>query len=328
MKYTDQRPHRRGTVNRLIALLLLLGSGLGLAVFSQVIYREDPDVISYEPQQWKERISPQACHREETVSDSGVVNFTRIYGDLPTVGYPHHYILIKGVNDTLQATISFNNWKEKDYVVTGLDYENWFAPVVYPLSADTGSIPFRDSQELGYRIRGWYGGWRKLPTLDTIPARSDRYKLMMDIWDLPEGRFQLCVIPTGKIPAGMGGMSNGAVFQFYPAQSLADSSNGYEGNFWRALLDGDYPAASIWADKILSINPASVPGWWLKAAYAIHVQDTSAAITAFDNAITYFNSGADPAMPDSTKRALTSHERNYLEHVQVMLNYNRKQLGP
>ena len=178
-------------------------------------------------------------------------------------------------------------------------------------------------------MRGWLG-WTGLVQPPSKFSGEDygRYSVKLDIWKLPTGRFQLCVLPTDKVPKELMAGPSGDVIEFYPARDLADSCNGYAGCYSRATEDGDFSAAMTWVGKIMSINPKSVPGWWLKASNALDVQDTATAKAAYDSAIVFLNTGADPAMPDSTKRPLLQYQKLYIEFLQAILPYNRAQLGP
>ncbi len=290
---------------------------------------EDTDF--YVPEMWREYIEPRACLEYAFKPDTGLHNSNIVfYGDLPAFGYPLHTCLVSGINDTLNAGITLYNGTSKDYVIKGTKYEFWFAPQIYQLFvAATGGLPFRDSTEIGYRFRYWSHGRIRIPTIDALTVEeSGRSSLKIDIWNLPEGRFQICLQPTDKVPSDFNAKADGYVFDYHAAQNLADSCNAYEACFWRADEDSNFSAAKDWAGKITGINPASVPGWWLTAYNALQLQDTTAAKSAFDKAIDYLNKGADPAMPDSTKRPLMEIEKLYILWLQRWLPWNRAQLGP
>lgn len=317
-----------------VSVMLTMASiMLHTAVFAQGqqdsnIIRLDIDIpFQYHPRAWGGYYYAE-CGDSPPGPDSIRYTAVYFYGELPFYGYPYHRSLIAGLNDTLQASVVINNRADEPFPLAGTKYEQWYAPCVYTLSAVPGFPPLRDSTELGYRIRGWYSGAKKAAKPDTIPPHNDWYSLVMDIWNLPEGLNQVCLLPTESVPKDIRAMAEGYVFQYYPPQSLADTINAYEGCFWRAYYDKNFVGAGKWVDKILSLNPTAVPGWWLKADLELQRKDTAASKEALDKALAYFNAGADPAMPDSTKRPLTLAEEDYRGHVQVMLNYDREQLGP
>jgi hypothetical protein len=286
---------------------------------------------SYHPSQWREyENNHPACSWSQHTPDSGLYNHTYIAGDMPRRGYPYHKALIEGLNDTLTVIIALNNRSDTDYDLTNKKYDQWFAPQVYQMWVpDSGGPAFRDSTELKYRVRGWYTNRMRIATPTKIPARSPYYSFRLDIWNLPsEGRYQICILPTQNVASDFTATTNGYVFEYYPAQSLADSINAYEACFWRAYEDNDSTACSQWTNKILTINPKSVVGWWLVAFRSTVSGDTTGTKQALDKAIGYFYASTDPCMPDSTERALRTNEIEYLDWVRGRLNYSRASYGP
>ena len=319
-----------------VVFLLVYGGGM-----AEEIHEIGDNQMPYcwwEVRQWNDADLPEAClYPHQPTPDSGFYNLTHVGRDrLANYGYPYHYSLISGINDTLDALITFENttgpysfvWP--DYDLKDKKIEQWFAPQVYMDFAKgrSSSVLLIESTQLGYRLRGWSDGWRPLPPFDIL--RKDDYErvyIKLDIWNLPQGRFQVCILPTDKISKDLQPHVNGCMVEFYPARNLADSCNGYEGCYWRATYDSNFTAAKEWASQILHINPKSVPGWWLMADNALNRQDTSEAKAAYDNAIEYLNRGEDPAMPDSTKRPLMQIEKQYIECLQAVLPYLRARLG-
>jgi hypothetical protein len=94
------------------------------------------------------------------------------------------------------------------------------------------------------------------------------------------------------------------------------------------FLDSNYTAAKTWIDKIIEMNPKSIPGWWLKAIYFREVGDTTQAKSAYDKAIQYLDTSADPAMPDPAKRPLFRAEENYRQWVGHSLAWQRSWYAP
>ncbi len=315
--------------NRLFVKLLTCMLVIATAISCWADGDDDWIPSLYDPYEWVPIEQHPACDPLDTPPDTGVFNQTYVLAAIPKFGYPYHYTLVAGINDTLSITISLSNFTEKEYDLTGKDYGQWFAPQVYQMHVTNSAGPaFRDSTQLGYRVRGWYSSQIRHPDQSKLPARASWYDIKLDVWNLPEGDFQMCVFPTDKIPSDFGARTSGGGFEFYPARDLADSCNGYEGLFWRTWEDSNFADAGKWVDEIMNINPKSVPGWWLKAHNALSLQDTSAAKDAFDSAIEFLNSASDPAMPDSTTRALSTHEKNYVAWLEVILPYYRAQLGP
>jgi len=303
--------------------------------FCQVVqFTDDMIHTMWDPIWWTPGGAAEACTwYHASYPDSGFSDFISLGLDkVAWYGYPYHYTLVSGVNDTVGALVHFDYLPVpgKAYDFSGKSVEQWFAPQAYPMYVpDSGGPALRDSTQLGHRMRGWWDGVRLVQPPSVFSGEDyARYTLKLDIWNLPTGRFQLCVLPTDKVPKELQAYPSGDVYEFYPPKDLADSCNGYEGCYWRSTYDGNFSAAKNWVGKILSINPKSVPGWWLKADNALDVQDIASAKAAYDSAIVYLNSRADPAMPDSTTRPLLKYEKLYIEWLQTILPYNRAQLGP
>ena len=149
----------------------------------------------------------------------------------------------------------------------------------------------------------------------------------MDIWNLPEGRFQICLEPTDKVPADFIAVPTGLTYEFYPPQSLADSLNAYAGCFSRIRRDHDFLGAKAWVDRMLVLNPTSVPGWWFKTVNALDLKDTTEAKSALTKAMNYLDNMSDPALPDSTQRPLMEGEKTYLDWMHTVFYRAARDLG-
>ncbi|MCX6600508.1 MAG: hypothetical protein NT025_02990 [bacterium] len=287
-------------------------------------------VMGYEPEDGLDVPAAAAC-ASPSWPDSGCFSFPiMLRGHLPGMGYPMRWAIFAGLNDTVAAWINFFNRTDKSYALSDKDCEHWYVPRLYLLEAiGPGAAPLAQSDSLGYRVRGWFvGNERGEPQSKLPPLPDGGMGLMMDVWNLPQGRFQVCFEPTEKVPSDFRAMGGGLTYEFYPPRSLADSVNAYEGCFWRAIWDKDYDAAEKWVDAMLTINPTSVPGNWFKAFRALEVQDTATAKQALDDALKYLNDRSDPAMPDSTVRPLFQAEKLYLQEMERVLSDNRRRLGP
>jgi hypothetical protein len=327
MRYFKLQQHMIGLS---VAFLLTLSSAVLAQVYSDITI----PYCWWEARSWDQGELPSACYPPaQSTPDTGLYNATIVGRDrFARYGYPYHNSLISGINDTLDVLINFYNppVPENEYDLSGKKEEQWFAPQTYQTYVTSlGGQALVDSIHLGYRMRGWSNGWHKAARPTRLKAEDyGAFYVRFDVWKLPPGRFQLCVLPTDKIPPDLHAGVAGTMVEFYPAHDLADSCNGYEGCYWRAEEDSDFTTAKSWVGKILTINPKSVPGWWLKASNALEMQDTATAKSAYDTAINYLNTAADPAMPDSTKRPLFIAEKQYIDCLKAILPYNRAQLGP
>jgi hypothetical protein len=303
---------------------------------SQVLGQENEldgiDVVFYSSSQWLEY--PQycpACKWNQMWPDSMLFNESSHFsGDMPGIGYPFHKSLIKGINDTLTVDVSFLNGDfNKDYDMTSKDVKDWFEPVVYQLFVtDSGGPKFRDASQIGFQLHGWYLRSKPISAPSKIPAGSANFSARFEIWGLPEGRYQVCLIPTDAAPNDFYGISSGYVYEYYAPQSLSDTLNAYEALILRAKRDTNYSIADAWADSILSKNKDSVPGLALKASSQLALGDTSNAKQSYDDAIESLQNGSDVLLPDSSAKPLSLPEISYLNWLHVMLNHNREVLGP
>jgi hypothetical protein len=83
----------------------------------------------------------------------------------------------------------------------------------------------------------------------------------------------------------------------------------------------------MWLDKIIEVNPYSVPGWWRTALYWEMWEDTAAAIKAYDKAQECLNKKLDPCIPDLGKEPLREFEVMYLEFIETGIKRGRARLG-
>jgi hypothetical protein len=285
--------------------------------------------INYWPEMGVDVPAPEACVFHADWQYSGCFCWPTPFDYLPALGYPMKWAIFSGLNDTLSFWINFYNTSDTICHLGDKDCEHWYVPRLYPLGAIKPAVPLDESDRLGYRIRGWFVGMDMAEPQKEVPhLPSGGIGLIMNIWNLPEGRFQVCLEPTDKVPSGFPAMGGGLTYELYPPRSVADSINGYWGCFWRAIWDKDYDAAERWVDAMLKINPTSVPAHSDKALLALQVHDTATAKQALDDALKLLADRADPALPDSSKRALFQAEKLYLDELDRVLNENRRRLGP
>jgi len=287
---------------------------------------------SYSPGEWRNPYEPMACIGSATWPRYGAFNDIGFYDQYPIYGYPLRGSTFAGMNDTIQIQINWINYTDNDYVLSGKHPETWFVPRVFRMEdRSLTATPWRDSTDLKYRIRGWKLSRNGAPksTPDKIPKRMDGgWIMLMDVWNLPQGRFSLCVDTSKDVPDDFIGRTGGDNFEYFACHDLADSIDAYEAIFRRALADSNYYAAKQWIQKMLAADSASVPAWWLNATYYSYVGDTVEVKEAYDKALGYLTANADPAMPDSTKRPLLASERNYVEWCRQRITWERSLYGP
>jgi hypothetical protein len=279
------------------------------------------DFTSYHPDEWIPLEEHPACSKPQSTPQTGLYSFPYFYGDSPVFGYPFHMSLMVGLNDTLHVNIEFFNHSGKEYSFKGENVEKWFAPQVYEMwVTDSAGPKLRTADELGYRMRGWAKGRTIIPDQDIL-RDFQTVSIKFDFWNLPEGRNQLCLLPTGNEPEAFTLLTGGHVYEYYPPHSMADSINAYEACFYRALQDSNFKAAEVWTDEILNLNPYSVPGWWLKAIYYSSVEDTASTKKALKTALEYLTNREDPCMPDSSKAQIREVEQRYVDFMEVKIKF-------
>ena len=301
--------------------------------YAQKEVEESSDLLEeYSPGMWIDPYEPFACRGGGIWPRYGTFNEIGLYDQIPIYSYPMKYSTFTGLNDTIQVQINWINYTDEEYSFKEEHPETWFVPRVFRTEdfMATG-LPWKDSTELGCRVRGWVlsrtGGLS--PTPDAIPKRMDGgWFMLLDVWNLPEGHYSLCIDTTTEVPDDFIGRPGGDNYHYYAAHDLADTINAYEAIFRRALTDSNFEAAKNWVDKMLLVNPTSVPGWWLRATYYSYLGETTETIAAYDSAITYWETGADPAMPDSTKRVLLETEKKYVDWCGQRLKWERSSYAP
>jgi hypothetical protein len=288
------------------------------------------DVMIYSEELGVDVPPPSACFPDSGWPYSGCYSMAEPFGYLPALGYPMHWAIFAGLNDTLSFWIDFYNTSDTTCDLADKDCEYWYIPRLYLADAiGPGATPLDESDSLGFRIRGWYLGRNRVEPQKELPHMPNGgLCLVMNVWNIPQGRFQICLEPTNKVPKDFVAWPGGLSYEFYPPQSLADSIDGYWGCFERAMWDKDYSSAGNWVKEMLAVNPTSVPGNWYQAFLALAMHDTATAKQALDDASKYLHDGSDPAMPDSTVRPLFEAEKLYRFEMGRVLGRERRRLGP
>ncbi|MBK6765980.1 MAG: hypothetical protein IPG71_06540 [bacterium] len=173
------------------------------------------DVITFSRGAWlgytPERNCP-ACEWNQQWPDSALFNdVTVIAGHLPDLGYPFHFSIASNINDTLSINIGlFNRSWTEEYDLTGQDPKDWFEPVVFQTFVQDSSGPkFREIGELGFEFKGWSYQLSAVTQPAQIPPANSHYSVRYYVWNLPQGRYQLCIAPTVNAPEDFHGISRG-----------------------------------------------------------------------------------------------------------------------
>lgn len=182
--------------------------------------------------------------------------------------------------------------------------ETWFRPAVFELTANIASNqPAYDTRHLGYRFRGWFSThYGKIDPPTELPPRNYTIALIMDVWDLPVGMWNLVVIPTDSVPKDFCGRIRGSTFEYREALDVRDTINAFEACYWRLYRDNNLYDAEKWLTRMLEINPNSIPAWALYAGCYEEVKaDSAIVVNAYDQALKHMDDYDDRALPDTTR---------------------------
>jgi hypothetical protein len=252
------------------------------------------------------------------------INWATAY---PVYGYPLVPSLVVGLNDTIQFVVTFVNNSNDPYPIDSEAAEGWWGPQVFALDSSIQlNEPTVDSTDLSYRVRNWTYRWKVTDRPDTIPALNSRYRMVIDVWDLPEGNWRLELIANDSVPADFGALSSGARYEYYQPDDLRDSVNAWEACYWRMWDDGDTAGRKAWIDTMLFYHPKCIPAWRMRSAYYRDQGDSLEEVTSYDKALQYLNNGEDHAAPDSTQGELSWPEKRWLSETRDVMTQMRRRL--
>lgn len=304
---------------------------LGL-LWAQGINYGAPDwMFSYAPGMWWPKTQYPPPWEPDSLSNTKPCNETQVLGTLPRLGYPMRPAAFTGLNDTIQVVVMLWNRSKTDYSLSGKSPEKWFKPRIFENKVNVYNwIPWRDSTQIGWRFRCWTKDGRFHAPYDSILGAYEQpaATMIFDAWNLVPGFFTIVAAPTNSIPSSFFGRLNGDFYEYRAAQTMADTVNAYEGNFWRMVMDSNFSDAHMWIDKMLAVNPKSIPGWWLQSRLRTMQSDTAKSIAALDSAIKFLANHSDQAMPDTANGALFPAEKAYLYWVTNALPYEKDRLTP
>ncbi len=240
------------------ALLIMSGGSASAQIISNWCDGSEDDVILecyYPGMGWMDDYSLSGSEVYDTSPDQPDFGSVWASGLLPKWGYPYHSPLIKGLNDTLQLSITFSHLDQVPFSLP--EAGQWFVPRVYHRSAHIYRVPpIRSEKELGWRIRRWINqNWGSPDTINM--------EMVMDVWNLPLGDFVIVAFPRPETP-GYFAHGRGFRFDYRLPKTAQDTINAWEACGMRAVDDGDSVSVCGWADSILAHYPTAMPGWALR----------------------------------------------------------------
>lgn len=237
---------------------------------------------------------------KDTFADSYIMNFPA------SIMYPSGLPFYPDLNDTIEAGIRFVNADTIPLVIKDLNVEAWIEPRVFKIGDNVEkATSLASPPSVKWRVRYWRmpNGVHTRP--DTLFYKQD-YIMKIDVWDVPEGKYQLAILGTDSVPSWFDVMPSSDFYHMLPANSLADSINAWATIFERVMADGDPSNALPWLDSIFTHNSKSAVGYFEQAMYHWEKNDSASVVEAFDAVLSRLESWDDPALPDTTDLSFNS----------------------
>ncbi len=129
----------------------------------------------------------------------------------PEIGYPYHYGNVTGINDTIKVRVYFNNKSSADLIMSGINPETWFYPVLYnPYANVFEEDEIADTSLFDYEFAYWTIMLEHsiISTPDTIFSsllnkNKPHYRMIYNLWGVPAGTFRVVLEPTASLPSNI-----------------------------------------------------------------------------------------------------------------------------
>ncbi|MBK6909630.1 MAG: hypothetical protein IPH10_01640 [bacterium] len=205
-----------------------------------------------------------------------------------------------GLNDSIEVRARVVNASSSPLVITSLNIESWFRCAVFEIGDKIEtSIPLASAPFVNWRVRRWQDIEGELGRPDTIKADQE-YMMILDVWDVPEGKYQLGILGTDSVPSWFDVMPSSGFYHLLPAQDLADSINAWATIAERVMADGNPGGAAQWLDSIFTHDSKSLVGYYQQAKYCWAKEDSVNTVASFDSVLQRIKNWDDPALPDTT----------------------------
>lgn len=214
--------------------------------------------------------------------------------------YPKRSPYFPDLSDTIEVDVRFVNADTVPLVIKDVNVESWVVPLVFEIGDQIEtSTSLAGPPSVKWRVRYWWrsNGIETRP--DTIHARGEWY-MKLDVWDVPEGKYQLAIMGTDSVPEWFDVMPRSDFYHMLPAKNLADSINAWATIFERVMADGNPDGAKVWLDSIMTYNPLSTVGFYETAKYYWENDDSAGTVENFDAVLLRLADWDDPALPDTT----------------------------
>lgn len=291
--------------------LLVMGSDMPpVAYFNQPL--GTPEVL-YWPEMWKQGQGYANFQLGYWHKDNFNISWTVLNSE-PEIGYPYHYGLEKGINDTIKVRVYFDNRSSSDFAIASQSPENWFYPVFYnPFDDVFKRQPMADTSAFSYRAERWINmlDGTTIAKPDTFYSRALHQNvhpsgLILSIWNVSPGSFRIILKPTANLPSyihlTLDNPNN--VAHIVKGQNTLDTLNAFAMIACNALLRREYTLFNRAVGSMFAINPQCLPGWALRYEGYMSLADTASAIIAIDWILYIGKNNLDPCIPDSSKRTI------------------------
>ncbi len=231
------------------------------------------------------------------LSDAYVMNMSA------PILYPGRFPFFIDLNDTIEVGVRFVNADTIPLVIMNTDVESWIVPLVYEIGDKIEtSLSLAGPPSVKWRVRYW-----RMPNGDHVRPDTLFYKkdyiMKLDVWDVPEGKYQLAIMGTNSVPEWFDVMPSSDFYHMLPAQSLADSINAWATICERLIADEELAKAEAWVDTIFTYNTKSTVGFYEQAELNWQNDDSAGTVDAFDQVLERLANWDDPALPDTTDMA-------------------------
>lgn len=214
--------------------------------------------------------------------------------------YPAHLDIFPNLNDTIEVFVRLVNADDQPWKVSDVNLESWVQARVFEIGDNVlSATALATAPSVKWRVRYWHLPNSQHERPDTLWTRQD-YLMVLDVWNVPEGKYQLGILGTDSVPSWFDVMPSSDFYHLLPAQDLADSINAWATIAERVMADGTPGAAAAWLDSIFTHNNKSLVGYYQQAKYFWAKEDSANTVASFDSVLQRIKNWDDPALPDTT----------------------------
>lgn len=238
--------------------------------------------------------------------------------------YPGKLGVCRSLNDTLNVAVRFVNADTLPLVITNTNVEGWVVPMVYEIGDQIEtSLSLAGPPSVKWWVRYWRmpNGVHARP--DTLFPGKD-YIMQLDVWDVPEGKYQLAIMGTDSVPSWFDVIPSSDFYHMLSANSLADSINAWATIFERAMADGNLEEAKELLEVIFTHNELSTVGYYERAKFYWKDNDSTETVASFDSVLTRLDKWDDPALPDTTDKSFDSMNLKWKHFMQQSVAQERE----